>query len=837
MGRIFKSINILIIITVMCSSLVFVNLNEEKIQYDNTFGGDFQPSSSNTDEYEENDEMATATDSSIVNSYRIITNDPDWFKFSLNTNENLSIMIESNNTAAVEVNLYTNDGITSVGTITVGTKQIHAYLMAVALSGIYYLRLIPKSECTENFISINELTAIFADDENENDDNPTTDTIRYLDEGTSISLMALDEDWFLFGLSQDKKYQIEVVYNNYGDLDIDFFNHSDYTAVAVPAYELITNYPSGEHFGKRFTLNPTFNDYLYLKIDPIAITSYQIIYRIFGDPLITPYLELTSYDTKLGIATLSWNADWEVLDYLIFRSTSEIVDVSSMEPYAISRLSPFEEFVQPNGIYYYAIVATDYVVNSTLSNCVSQTIDVQPLTTPTLILGSPTPTETAEIEITWNPQPSMHCAYIYRSNSSFNSIENMQYIDCVHYSIPSFFDYITTNGSYYYGIIFSNPIENSTLSNIIRVDTNFPKPGKPILDPINANYGKGKYIQLDFSAGTDTSQLYIYKSNSPINSTTIHNLNAIQIVDATRKIYLDEITANGTYYYTLIGHNIFGLKSEMANIQSITVEITLDTNYTIEGVKLGLYELEGLPNLTLVSSAMYSMNLPFNFPFYGVLMDRLYISQNGMVKFLGGSTYLLSATIPSTNQVLCTSILPFFHEISELAISNTTIYNGTDVVVIQWEESDETIGEYLLYQLILYVNGTFEFRYSDTMAFLDIPKVGINYGDGVHYNSTGLIPDNSTGLKDIRFTPYSTRPTNTQNSSNTQIDENFNPSNNSTNPNNTNNSQTNSTESSSNNTGSSPFSINGYLVETIGVIFLATSSIIIKYQRKSRKNV
>ncbi|HUX98003.1 MAG TPA: SBBP repeat-containing protein [Candidatus Deferrimicrobium sp.] len=86
-----------------------------------------------------------------------------------------------------------------------------------------------------------------------------------------------------------------------------------------------------------------------------------------GIPLTTPTLQPITPNV-LGLLIIDWDTIPEAAFYYVFRSTSEITDVTGMTPIAVRSDSDFTETLT-DGTYYYAVVAGDGFANSSESNC------------------------------------------------------------------------------------------------------------------------------------------------------------------------------------------------------------------------------------------------------------------------------------------------------------------------------------------------------------------------------------------------------------------------------------------------------------------------------------
>lgn len=114
-----------------------------------------------------------------------------------------------------------------------------------------------------------------------------------------------------------------------------------------------------------------------------AIESYHdIFYTKYGGVPETPVLNVISPNTSDdGVITLDWDDTFGALQYYVYRDTSTISSVSGLTPISQITSSAYTETLSLDGTYYYAIVAENYLGNSSVSN--SESIEVSLLTTTT----------------------------------------------------------------------------------------------------------------------------------------------------------------------------------------------------------------------------------------------------------------------------------------------------------------------------------------------------------------------------------------------------------------------------------------------------------------------
>ena len=155
--------------------------------------------------------------------------------------------------------------------------------------------------------------------------------------------------------------------------------------------------------------------------------------------------------------------------------------------------------------------------------------------------------------------------------------------------------------------------------------------------------------------------------------------------------------------------------------------------YNYSTCKLHYFDNPSLSNPITALSLFQTIDLPFNFTFYGVNFSRLVLCRYGFIRF-------------STNTSESQPIPGYTAQYSRISISfgNNNVQDGGTAVNCQLY-SDKAIfvfpsmkyvyfGTYNLgtYKIIIYKNGDVVFSFSDLQFSL---PGGINMGEGVHYTS------------------------------------------------------------------------------------------------------
>ena len=103
-----------------------------------------------------------------------------------------------------------------------------------------------------------------------------------------------------------------------------------------------------------------------------AGTDRDIFYKLFAGLPIAPYLSpILPNPTDIAAISLDWNDVPATSSYYIYRSTANILSVEGLTPIGNTVTTSYDDILPAEGLYFYVIVANNFVGNSTLSNCES----------------------------------------------------------------------------------------------------------------------------------------------------------------------------------------------------------------------------------------------------------------------------------------------------------------------------------------------------------------------------------------------------------------------------------------------------------------------------------
>ena len=188
-------------------------------------------------------------------------------------------------------------------------------------------------------------------------------------------------------------------------------------------------------------------------------------------PILAPILPNPS---STGTIYLDWLEVKGTLYYNIYRSTSFIFDVDSIFPIATVHIDEFFDTISTEGIFYYLIEAVSTFF-TTYSQCESIEVITPSLAAPVLMNIIPNPSESEYVNLYWNYVDGATEYYIYRHNWFIwpDTISGLTPIATVT-SSDNYLDTLPDEGYYWYVIVASDGVRNSTTSNCEYVEYEIP---------------------------------------------------------------------------------------------------------------------------------------------------------------------------------------------------------------------------------------------------------------------------------------------------------------------------------------------------------------------------
>ncbi|MFC8796089.1 S8 family serine peptidase [Promicromonospora sp. NPDC057138] len=237
--------------------------------------------------------------------------------------------------------------------------------------------------------------------------------------------------------------------------------------------------------------------------------------------------------------------------------------------------------------------------------------------------------------------------------------------------------------------------------------------------------------------------------------------------------HFEDVTtgADGTFAFADVPEGTYPLTVEMGGCASsyeadvvvdgakdVPVEITAvtdDFGYSC-ATSTGDY-LQGDTETSLTGDdVQMSLDLPFEFPFYGVGYDSAFVTSNGHLNFLAGTTSYANGPIPNSS-VPNAALYPFWDDLLLDADSGlytgTTTVDGEDAFVVEWRNVRKysPASDRLSFSITLLADGTVLFGYGDvtdtdtakgSSASIGIENetgtIGMEYSNGAPAVSSGL---------------------------------------------------------------------------------------------------
>jgi hypothetical protein len=263
-------------------------------------------------------------------------------------------------------------------------------------------------------------------------------------------------------------------------------NVNDYYNITIQAGQrIIADISCNTSYMSYYIYNPSQNQvYSYTYSNPVN-SSYAAlmsgIYTLrFYDPYSTPSKSYTGiinltyvpkinqpttpeYDGKINV---NWQYNGHFSTTYLFRDTTPITVIPSTTPIYEGGGTSFQDTVPSSATYYYAIVQGNATHNTTISNWVSISVNLQVPGAPTLTLNSPNPC-IGNIDLSWSGQTETQSYSVYRDTQTITTTSGKTPITTT--GGTTFTDSVQAPGTYYYIVIATNYQGNSLISNSFQV--------------------------------------------------------------------------------------------------------------------------------------------------------------------------------------------------------------------------------------------------------------------------------------------------------------------------------------------------------------------------------
>ncbi|MHA1846207.1 MAG: right-handed parallel beta-helix repeat-containing protein [Promethearchaeota archaeon] len=312
------------------------------------------------------------------------------------------------------------------------------------------------------------------------------------------------------------------------------------------------------------TFNTLVNNQLYPCIEEDLASNNNLIANNTCAPRGTVLNAILPKIDQDGDISLAWaNLTW-ASKYYIYRSNLPIHDVSGLNFIASTNETSYTDHLLTNGLFYYAIIATNLIVNSSISN--SENVSVQ--APPSGVVVDPIIPAIVHdgiVQLNWTQDLRADHYRVYRGEDHIFSYIGLDPVAIVSTNYHE--DTIDIDGRYYYVIVAENIYANSSQSNEVNVTVEF-YPSTPVLYPISPAIDEDGIIELNWSVSSHAEHYYIYRSESSISSVS----GMVPIAIITENYFTDNVTKDGKYYYIVVAGNQNG-NSSASSEQSVVVDL------------------------------------------------------------------------------------------------------------------------------------------------------------------------------------------------------------------------------------------------------------------------
>ena len=204
-----------------------------------------------------------------------------------------------------------------------------------------------------------------------------------------------------------------------------------------------------------------------------AGADYDIVYKLLSGPPAAPELAfIIPNPTEIDVVYIDWNNVLRATTYHVYRSASYIWNVDGLIPIITVSSSVYIDTVFNEGVYYYVVVAENFAGNSSHSNCQYVDVKFPDLEAPELSFVLPNPTEIDSVSLVWDDIAGATEYYVYRSDTYIWSVEGLTPIDSVISN--SYIDTLPSEGFYFYVVVSTDGVRNSTHSNCEYIQYKLP---------------------------------------------------------------------------------------------------------------------------------------------------------------------------------------------------------------------------------------------------------------------------------------------------------------------------------------------------------------------------
>jgi hypothetical protein len=270
-------------------------------------------------------------------------------------------------------------------------------------------------------------------------------------------------------------------YTNYGGAGTDgdiFYKHWDASTSSWIITEVVSTESTDNSGNYAISIYVDVSGNIHIAWEDLtdfagAGTDWDIFYKQCpGSPASPELAFIVPNPTELPAVYLDWNNIIRATSYHVYRSTSYIWSVEGLNPITTVSSSEYIDTVPSEGFYYYVVVAENFAGNSSHSNCQYVEVVFPDLEAPELAPLLPNPTEISSCSLIWDSVDGATEYYVYRSSTYIWTVEGLTSIATV--VSTSYVDTLPSEDIYFYVIVASDGLRNSTHSNCQYVEYKLP---------------------------------------------------------------------------------------------------------------------------------------------------------------------------------------------------------------------------------------------------------------------------------------------------------------------------------------------------------------------------
>ena len=252
------------------------------------------------------------------------------------------------------------------------------------------------------------------------------------------------------------------------------------------------------------------------------------------------------------------------------------------------------------------------------------------------------------------------------------------------------------------------------------------------VDPGTTTTITATVLNQGLSTETDVS-MYLYIDYVQVDSLVIPSL-----VNGSSESIVYEWTSipEGVHNITAVVDPVPGEADVSNNVITKIVTARLLIDYAMVEDEFTWYDAAtNGENLMIYGDDVYeTVSLPFDFSYYDATYSSVHISSNGWLSFTNPTPYEYSnVEFPSSDPYYAYAVAPMWADL--FAEDNIYYWETEEFAVIEYNTYYYLSGSYAgTYQVVFFADGHIEFNYLD-MGFLYDGTIGLNHGDGYHYNA------------------------------------------------------------------------------------------------------